>query len=97
MTTYIPKDSVAQKLGTNAGVISTQDAYDLTLKINIKKAIRITDTSTVSSVANHDLTVQHTYFRLWYSFYYIYELCSKRFKPICWILLLVVLLIQQVL
>ena len=59
MTTYIPKDSVAQKLGTNAGVISTQDAYDLTLKNKYSREgqLELLDTSTVSSVASHDLTV----------------------------------------
>ena len=59
MTSYIPKDSVAQKLGTNAGVISTQDALKLTQENKYSKEgqLELLNTTTVSSITDHDLTV----------------------------------------
>ena len=58
MTTYIPKDAVTQKLGTNAGIVSPKDVYDLTIQNKYSKEgqLELLNTTTVSSVSSHDYT-----------------------------------------
>ena len=56
---YIPQDAVVQKLGANAGLISTKDAYDLETQNKYSKEgqLELLNTTTVSSVSSHDYTV----------------------------------------